>query len=361
MSAVRRAVQLGALLPYAASALVPELTPARALLLGWLAESAAPGTPAAEERASFPLRHACPWLLLHWLRPDAGWLAGAALLALMVLTRRWWSAGPGGRSAVVLLLLVPPALDLALAVSGRAAPGALAAANAWDWSGVPPPRSSPPVELAEGVVRADLALELPQRLAPWPLEDAPQHERALLLLALLLGSLAAATLLGGRRGAQLSLLGLPLAAGGFALAVQPEGLLVLYQRSAADPASGGGQGGWLRLEVHRAGSDLYDPLRGPLLPPASSFALRLERELGLYRVVSPAPWAVVRAPAEPPEGAEPLAWLEVHPLRAPALGGPGAEDWAGTLRLWAAGERDPAGARWELLPGGLHLIRRRLP
>ncbi|HEX9793333.1 MAG TPA: hypothetical protein VGC54_05055 [Planctomycetota bacterium] len=360
---------LTGLLPYLVSAFVPALTPARALLCGWLLELGVPAGSGKQALASFALRHGSAWLLLHQLRPDAALLFGMVFLAAALLSLPWWSCadwrrGPALRTAIALALLLPGALGLLAQLAGRD-PAPIHAADPWQWAAAPAATSEFDAEQAyrtgAPIARpepAALPLRLPVRMRPAPLEDAPERGRALLLVCALLGLQAAAVTLGRRRVVQVLLPTVFFPWAGALLAGGHAGMQVEYR---SDPA---GTGAVWRLEIHAEGIDLWDPLRGAFLPPVRPFVLRREEQNGLQRVVSQSPWAVVRESAEALAGfAEPAAWLEVHPLRAPRWGGPAAGTGGlGILHLWAAGEsREGGGARWELAANGRDLRRLPLP
>lgn len=360
-----RFARLAGQAPYLAAAFLPALTPTRALLLGWTLEAGRPGPAGAAATLRFGLRHAAPWLLLHALRADAPAWAGLGFLLALTLARPAWAAARRGSWVAVALaaaLFLPAVLGFLLQFRDGGPASGVAAWDAWRWAGesaLPAePAARPP--LPDGSY-SGLEYRLPPRLWPYPLEDSPQRGRALLLVLVLffweVGSVWVARV---RRG--LILQAGALAAAGlaaFSLA-GPQALVVCFATGPSGPA----EPSKLLLEVYGQGGDLWDPREGELLPPggAPAFQVRRGTEPGRLRVVSAAPWAVVRPDSDWSAPEAPAAWLEVHPLRAPRSGGPEAADGGlGVLRLWAAGETGTGGgARWELDEEGV-LYRRPLP
>ena len=359
VSRVDRVARLVALLPFVVSALLPALTATRALMLAWWWELGLPREEGARSRGVLLLRLATLWWLLHALRPDAGWLIGTLVLLLATAS----SGGPvrSWRKAIPAVLLAPALLGFLIELSERTPPATLRAVDLWRQAGVAPEGAVADAALPDGVVLAELPFRLPRRLVPTPLEDSPHRGRAWTLLAAMVVLQGIALLVHPQRGARLLVAAVPLALAASLLARQPEGLRLYFQES-------GPEGRALLLEVHPAGSDLWDPVRGPLLPPTGSWTVRPEWDQGLFRVVSSGPWAVVREGVDWPEPAPVVdAWLERHPLRAPREGGDDLERGGrGLLQLWAAGEQaardavEGSGFRWELAESGA-LYRRPLP
>ncbi|MBC8329001.1 MAG: hypothetical protein ISR76_01815 [Planctomycetes bacterium] len=355
MSPLHRFGGLLAYLPYGAAALIPALSPARALALAWVVEAArpAPAEPAPTPRAAFLLGHGSAWLLLHLLRPDAELWRGLVLLAAAAASLPAWRR-PGRLAGLVpLLLLLPTLLVALLGLGGRQLPPALLSATPWEALASPAreaaPAPAPALELPAGAALSELPLILPVAPTPQPLEDSPLRNRAWTLVALLgLWQLGVALSREPWRG-RLRWLGPLLVVAAAGLARPPQELLVRFEDHS---------GAWL-IEVHRGAGD-WDPLRGALLPPGGRFGLEVGAE-GLVRVSTRGCWAVARPSREsdpPPSPAS--AWLEVHPLRAPRSGGPAAAaGGAGLLRWWSAGEAPGAGVRWELGEDG-RLFRRPL-
>ncbi|KAA3605405.1 MAG: hypothetical protein DWQ01_18955 [Planctomycetota bacterium] len=351
-----RFLPLLSFLPFLASAWWPALTPTRALYLAWIVEAGKPDREGpAGGAAGFFLRLALPWLLLHFLRPDAGAGLAAVLLPLAVLTRPWWAGEPLWRRALIpFVLLFPTVLAFAFALGQRPLE---AAWQPWEWAAEPSfEQSLDAEELPPPVQLSTLPLQLPTRLEPMAMTDSPRRARAFLLLLLLTVVQIWAAGVGPRRSPMVLLAGLPLVLVALFFGSEPARARVQYQE--ADGRA------WL-LQIHPAGGDLFDPTHGPLVPPVGPFVLEAEGQGGLYRMVSPTPWGEALALDTMAEAEGELqAWYEVHLLRAPRHGGPLAESGGlGLLRWWAAGDQLlSGGARWELYGGEEWLlVRRPLP
>lgn len=355
----RHLVALLALLPWALAACLTDLGATRAFLLAWVVEAGVPGPVGPRAVPAFFLRHGVLWLLLHLLGPDGPTWVGFGLLALATATLPWWGCGAwrGGRRlrpALVLALFAPALAAFVLLLAGRRPPAWLARVDPWRLAGPAPIRTAPPrpdlpPSLPGDARLASLDYRLPPRLWPRPLEAGPRKARALLLLALTLAGEGAVLLVRGRGRRLLQILVLtgPLLA--WPLARDPQGVRLHWY-------DGAGPG--LLLEVHRAGTGLWDPLRGPLLPGPGPLVVRPEGKGGLLRVVAAGPWAVVRSgAARIPEPGEEAAWL-VHRLPGPVAAG-GPPEALAILRLWVAGEPGTAGGvRWSLAADGRTLWRR---
>ncbi len=355
MSAGARILGLAAFLPYGAAALLPALSPARALALGWILEAArpeaAPPRSDRRRRIAFLLGHGAAWLALHALRPDAAAWRGLLLLALAGATLPAWRRPGRWGWLVPAALLVPTLLTALLALGERQLPQAAARAVPWAALAAPPlaaPFAAPPA-LPAGVALAGLDLVPPPELQPRPLEDSPLRGRAWTLVALLAAWQLGLAFTRPPWRARLRAGGLLLAGAALLLARPPDRLELRYEDAS---------GSWM-LEL-RQGAGEWDPVQGPLLRPAGSFALEAGAD-GKIRVGTGRCWGVARRlPAESPGPGPASAWLEVHPLRAPRSGGPAAtEGGLGLLRWWAAGESGGEAARWELGEDG-RLFRRPL-
>lgn len=344
-----RLVSALAFLPYLPAVLWPAWTPTRALMMGWIVESGAPNQVGPGRGAlGFALRHGIAWLVLHQLRADAGLPVGVLFLAAVSLARPLWVHHRRARAWSALgmcLLLLPAVLSFVLALD-RNDP---AIPDVWKWAGEVPREAEQPVpdDLPSVMVLSTLPFRLPLRLVPYALEDEHRWIRALLVILGLGLSFVYSARAAAERVTQVGL----LQAGIFLLSLwlggEPPRAQLLYQERTA-----AGEIRQWRLEVHPGGGDLYDPTRdGPVLPPSQNFVAHVESDRNLIRMVSPAPWAVARELDTFPEAPEePVAWMEVHTLRAPKSGGPLAADGGlDLLRWWAGGEQlTTGGARWEL-------------
>lgn len=355
MSLGRRLFRVLVHAPYLGAALIPALSPARALALGWMLECLRPegsGSP-GRMRLGFLLAHGPSWLVLHLMRGDAPFSHGLVLLAVAVASLPAWRRPGRWGGWVPVALLGPTLLVAVLGLTGRVPDTEVARLEPWRALG---PAASAPAgsavdapALPPGAAFLELELRPPPALGPAPLADSPLRVRALTLVGLLLLLQAVAAAVSPAAGLRLRAGGLVLVAAAFLLARPPSGMELDHS----------GSGGSWRLTLVQ-GNGLWDPTDGALWPPAGRYALQA-REDGRVEVRADGVWGVARErPAAAGTEAPEAAWLEIHPLRAPREGGPAASGGGlGLLRWWAAGETGAAGVRWALGEDG-RLVRRPL-
>ncbi len=356
MSPGRRLFRVLVHAPYLGAALVPALSPARALALGWMLECLRPeasGSP-GRMRLGFLLAHGPAWLVLHLLRDDAPLFHGLVLLAVAVASLPAWRRPGRWGGWVPVALLGPTLLVAVLGLAGRIPDAGVGRLEPWRALGpaAPAPVGATAPEapaLPPGARLLDLELRPPSALGPPPLADSPLRARALTLVGLLLLLQALAAVLSPAAGLRVRAGGLVLVAAALLLARPPSGMELDHA----------GSGGSWRVALVQ-GYGLWDPADGALWPPAGRYTLQAQED-GRVEVRADGVWGVARErPAATGPAAAEAAWLELHPLRAPREGGSAASGGGlGLLRWWAAGEAGGAGVRWALGEDG-RLVRRPL-